>query len=65
MEGVIAATPQNSGRGAGSREKPDDFRKHLNFREFMKHGENVGKCGEKSVKKPEKKLKFSANNCFI
>ena len=58
MVGVIATTPKDSGRGDSSRAKPGDFRKHLNFCEFVKHEENVGRRREKSVKNPEKKLKF-------
>jgi hypothetical protein len=59
MAGVIATTPKDSGRGDSSRAKPGDFRKHLNFCEFVKHEENVGRRGEKSVKNLEKRLKFA------
>jgi hypothetical protein len=63
--GVEALVPEDSGQGRGSRAKSGKFCKHLNYLEFVKHEENVGKRGEKSVKNYEKGLKFSANYCFI
>jgi hypothetical protein len=63
--GVKALVPKEIGQGRGSRAKSGKFCKHLNYLEFVKHEENVGKHGEKSVKNPEKGLKFSANYCFV
>jgi hypothetical protein len=63
--GVNTLVPEDSGQGHGSRAKSGKFCKHLNNLEFVKHEENVGKLGEKSVKNPEKGLKFSANYRFI
>ena len=62
---VKAAVPEQNGGGGGRRAKPGKIRKHLNYLEFMERDENVGRRGEKSVKNSEKRLKFSANNCFI
>jgi hypothetical protein len=63
--GVKTVAPAQSGQSEGSRTKPGKFGKHLNHLEFMKHGINLGRRCEKSVKNPGKKLKFSANYCFI
>jgi hypothetical protein len=62
---VKAAVPEQNGGGGGRRAKPGKIRKHLNYLEFMERDENVGRRGEKLVKNSEKRLKFSANNCFI
>ena len=63
--GVKAVAPAESGQNDGSREKFGKICKHLNYREFMKPERNLGRGCEKSVKNPEKRLKFSANYCFI
>jgi hypothetical protein len=62
---VKAAVPEQNGGGGGRRAKPGKIRKHLKYLEFMERDENVGRRGEKSVKNSEKRLKFSANDCFI
>jgi hypothetical protein len=63
--GVKALVPEDSGQGHGRGAKSGKLCKHLNNLEFVKHEENVGKLGEKSVKNPEKGLKFSANYRYI